>query len=86
MSAAQLLASKLLSLIRYIHGRLRAKMKRREGDSKAITEAIHEYKYEKLNDSSETEEKKIGDVEKRKLEPTREQTDRDIKYRKLSCN
>ena len=42
--------------------------------------------YEKLNDAPDTEEeKKIRYVEKRKLKPTREQTDRNIKHRKVDC-
>ena len=46
----------------------------------AITEVIHEYMYEKLNDSPETqEEKKIRHVGKGKIKSTREQTDRNIK-------
>ena len=43
----------------------------------AITDAIHEYMYEKLNDSPETdEEKTIRHVEKRKFKPTKEQTEK----------
>ena len=46
----------------------------------AITEAIHEYLYEKLNDSPETEEEKtIRHVEKRKLKYTKDQVDRNTK-------
>ena len=53
----------------------------------AITEAIHEYMHEKLNDSPETEEKKkIRHVEKRKTKLTREQADRNTKCRRIDCN
>ena len=54
---------------------------------KAITEAIHEYMYEKLNESLETEgEKKIRHVEKMKLVKNKEQTERHPKTRRLDCN
>ena len=40
----------------------------------AITDAIPEYTYDKLNDSPETEEeKKIRYLNKRKIKPTKEQ-------------
>ena len=43
----------------------------------AITDAKHEYMYEILNDSPETDdEKKIRHVEKRKFKPTKEQTEK----------
>ena len=53
----------------------------------AITDAIHEYMYEKLNESPETEkEKKIRHVDKRKLTKKKEQTERYPKTRRLDCN
>ena len=53
----------------------------------AITDAIHEYMYEKLNDSPETdEEKKIRHVEKRKFKLTKEQADKNTKFRRMDCN
>ena len=54
----------------------------------AITEAIHEYMYEKLNESPETDEdKKIRHLEKRKLKYGKEQTERNPKTaRRLDCN
>ena len=54
----------------------------------AITEAIHEYMYEKLNESPETDEdKKIRHVEKRKLKYGKEHTERNPKTaRRLDCN
>ena len=52
-----------------------------------ITEAIHEYMYEKLNESPETEEeKKIRHVDKRKLTNNKEQTERYPMTRRLDCN
>ena len=53
----------------------------------AITDAIHEYMHEKLNESPETEEeKKIRHVDKRKLTKNKEQTERHPKTRRLDCN
>ena len=53
----------------------------------AITDAIHEYLYEKLNESPETEEeKKIRHVDKRKLKNSKEQTERSSKTRRMDCN
>ena len=48
----------------------------------AITDVIHEYMYEKLNDSPETDEKKINHVEKRKFKLTKEQADKITIFRK----
>ena len=43
----------------------------------AITDARHEYMYEKMNDSPETEEeKKIRYIKKRKYQLTKEQADK----------
>ena len=60
ISAAELLASKFLSLICKSTGDYDLKKKIRKNDMsvKATTDAIHEYMYEKLNDSPETEEEK----------------------------
>ena len=53
----------------------------------AITDAIHEYMYEKLNDSPETEEeKKILYLNRRKTRPTKEQPDKLNKVKKIDCN
>ena len=53
----------------------------------AITDAIHEYMYEKLNDSRETkEEKKIRYVNKQKTKITKEQPERPAKVKKIDCN
>ena len=70
ITAAELLASKFLSLIGKSTGDYEFKKKIRKSDMsvETITEAKHEYMYEKLNESPETDEdKKIGHVEKRKL-------------------
>ena len=61
ITAAELLASKFLSVIGKSTGDYDLKKKIRKSDMsiEAITEALHEHMYEKLNDSPETEEKKI---------------------------
>ena len=49
----------------------------------AITDILHEYMYEKLNDSPETEEeKKIRYVNKRKTHPNKETGDKPSKFKK----
>ena len=53
----------------------------------AITDILHEYMYEKLNDSPETEEeKKIRYVNKRKTHPNKETRDKPAKFKKADCN
>ena len=53
----------------------------------AITDAIHEYMYEKPNESPETEEEnKIRHVDKRKLMKNKEQTERYPQTRRKDCN
>ena len=53
----------------------------------AITEALHEYMYQKLNDSPETKaEKKIQYLNKRKTRSTKEPTDKPPIFMKLDCN
>ena len=53
----------------------------------AITDATHEYKYEKMNESPATEEKKkIRHVDERKVIKNKEQTERYPKTRRLDCN
>ena len=58
ITAAALIASKFLSLIGKSTGDYDLKKKIRKSDLfiEAITDAIHEYMYEKLNKSPETEE------------------------------
>ena len=68
ITAAELIASKFLSLIGKSTGDYEFKKKIRKSDMsiEAITDAIHEYMYEKLKESPETEEeKKIRHVDKR---------------------
>ena len=89
ITAAELIASKFLSLIGKSTGDYELKKKIRKSDMsiEAITDAIHEYMYEKLNESPETEEeKKIRHVDKRKLAKNKEQTERYPKTRRLDCN
>ena len=84
VTATELLASKFLSLIGKSTGdyELNKKTPKSDMNVEAITEAIHEYLYEKLNDSPETEaEKTIRHVEKRKLKYTKDQVDRNTKSR-----
>ena len=53
----------------------------------AITDAVHEYKYEKLNDSPETvEEKKIRYLNKRKTNFNKEQSEKPAKFKRIDCN
>ena len=64
ITAAELLASKFLSVIGKLTGDYDPKKKIRKSDMsvEAITEALHEHMYEKLNDSPETEEEKKSDT------------------------
>ena len=78
-TAAELLASKFLLLIGKSTGDYDLKRKIRKSDMsvEAITDAIHEYMFQKMNDSLETEEeKKIWYVNKRKTKVTKEQTEK----------
>ena len=53
----------------------------------AITEALHYYMYEKLNDSPETEEeKKIRYLNGRKTKGTKEMSGKPTKFKKLDFN
>ena len=53
----------------------------------AITDAIHEYMYEKLNESPETEEeKKLRHVDKRNLKNNKEPTERYSKAKRMDSN
>ena len=53
----------------------------------AITDILHEYMYEKLNDSPETEEeKKIRYENKRKTHQNKETGDKPAKFKKAECN
>ena len=89
ITAAELLASKFLSLIGNSTGDydLKKKIRKRDMSVEAIADAIHEYMYEKLNDSPETEEeKKIRYVNKRKTKITKEQPEKPAKLKKVDCN
>ena len=69
ITAAELLASKFLSVIGKPTGDydLKKKITKSDKSVEAITDALHEHMYEKLNDSPETEqEKKIRYLNKRK--------------------
>ena len=53
----------------------------------AISKALHEYMYENLTDSPETEEeKKIRYLNKRKTKSTNELSEKPTKFKKLDCN
>ena len=90
ITAADLLASKFLSVIGKSTGDYDLKKKIRKNDMsvvEAITEALHEHMYEKLNDSPETEEeKKIRYLNKRKAKSHKEQMDKPTKFKKMDCN
>ena len=89
ITAAELLASKFLSVIGKSTGDYDLKKKIRKSDMsvEAITEALHEHMYEKLHDSPETEEeKKIRYLNKRKAKSHKKQTDKPTKLKKMDCN
>ena len=89
ITAAELLASKFLSLIGKSTGDYELKKKIRKSDMsvEAITDAIHGYMYEKINDSPETDkEKKVKHVEKRKFKLTKKQAYKNTKFRRMDCN
>ena len=52
----------------------------------AVTEALHEHLYEKLNDSPETEEKKIRHLIKGIAKSHKEQMDKPTNIKKMDCN
>ena len=89
ITAAELPASKFLSVIGKSTGDYDLKKKIRKSDMsvEAINDALHEHMYEKLNDSPETEEeKKIRYLNERKAKSFKEQTDKPIKFKKMDCN
>ena len=70
ITAAELIASKFLSLIEQSTGdyELKKKIWKSDMSKETITDTIQEYMHEKLNESPETEEeKKIRHVDKRKI-------------------
>ena len=89
ITAAELLAAKFLSVIgnETCDYDLKKKIRKSDMSVEPITEALHEYMYEKLNDSPETEvEKKIRCFNKRKTRSTKEPLDKPGKFQKLDCN
>ena len=89
ITAAEFLASKFLSVIGKSTGDYDLKKKIRKSDMsvEAITEALHEYKYETLNDSPETEdEKKTRYLNKRKTRNIKELSEKPTKFKKIDCN
>ena len=73
ITAAELLASKFLSVIGKSTGDYNLKKKIRKSDMsvEAITEALHEYMYEKLNDSPQKQEKRRkSDTSKKEKQET----------------
>ena len=85
ITTAELLASKFLFVIGNSTGDYDLKKKIRKSDMSidAITEALHEYMYEKLNDSPETEEeKKIRYLNKRKTQSTKDLSEKPTKLKK----
>ena len=61
-------------------------MRKNDMSKEAITEALHGYVYEKLNDSPETEEeKKMRNLNKRKTKSTKERSEKTTKFKKLDC-
>ena len=92
ITAAEILASKFLSVIGKSTGDydLRKKIRRSDMSVEAITEALHEHMYEmyeKLNDSPETEEEMIiSYLNKRKAKSHKEPMDKPTKFKKMDCN
>ena len=88
ITAAELTASKFLSVIWKLTGDYDLKNKIRKSDMsiEAITEALHDYMYEKLNHSPETEEKKIRYLNKRKTKNTKDLSEKPTKFKKVDCN
>ena len=87
-TAAELLASKSLSVIGKSNGDYDQKKKIRKSDMsvEAKTDAIIEYTYYKLNDSLETEEeKKIRYLNKRKIKPIKERPENRQNSKKLTA-
>ena len=87
ITAAELLASKFLSVIGKTIGDNDLKKKIKKGDMsvEAITDTIHEYMYEKMNESRDSEEEtKIKHVE-RKRNYQKLEKEKPNKFRKVDC-
>ena len=84
-TAAELLAPKFLSVIVKYTGDydLQRKIRKNDMSVEAITEALQEYMYKKLQDSPETEdEKKIRYLNKSKARSTKEATNKPTKFKR----
>ena len=92
LTAAESLASKF----QYFIGKstvddgdddLKIKIRNIDMSVEAITDALHEYMYEKVIDKSEAqEEKKIRYPNNRKIRRTKEQPDKPPNFKKFNCN
>ena len=88
ITAAELLASKFLSVIGKTTGDNDLKKKIKKGDMpvEAITDTIHEYMYEKMNESKDSEEEtKIKHVDRKRTHQKSER-EKQNKFRKIGCN
>ena len=88
ITAAELLASKFLSVIKKSTGDYDLKKKIRKSDIsvEAITDAKIEYTYDKINDSPETNEvEKIRYLNKRKIKPMKEQPEKPTNSKKSTA-
>ena len=89
ITATELLASNFPSLVGKSTGDYELKKKFRKSDMsvETITDILHEYMYEKLNDSPQTEEeKRIRYLNKRKTRTNKETEDKPAKFKKMDCN
>ena len=63
------------------------KIRKSDMSVETITDILHEYIYEKLNDSPETEEEtKIRYLNKRKTRTNKETGDKPANFKKIDCN
>ena len=88
ITAAELLASKYQSL----RGKstddyeLKKKIRKNDMSVETKTDILHQYLYEKLNDSTETEKKKIRYLIKRKTRTKKETENKLAKFKKVDCH
>ena len=87
ITAAELLASKFLSVIGKTTGDNNLKKKIKKGDMsvEAITDTIHEYTYEKMNESRDSEEETNIQHVDRKRNYQKPEKDKPNKFRKVDC-
>ena len=86
ITAAELLASKFLSVIGKTTGDDDLKKEIKKGDMsvEAITDTIHEYMYEKMNESKDSEEEtKIKHVDRKRTSKTRKRKTKQIQKSRL---